>query len=124
MLFKVAKLVCKLIYCNDNQENPKRATLNCVSLKLVKAVGMSWVRTNQGARQLDGSQVKICGEVDCVLDFGSEKLRLIALVIVTTDTDILGGIPFCKRNNVEISMNKEEIYIRNKVIKYGDGPEP
>ena len=100
------------------------ATSNCVSLNLVKASGMPLVRTNQGARQLDGSQVKTCGEVDCVLDFGSEKLQLNALVIESTDADILAGVPFCKRNNIEISMSKEEIYIRNKVIKYGQGPKP
>ena len=100
------------------------ATSNCVSLNLVKAAGMPLVHTNQGAWQLDGSQVKTCGEVDCVLEFGSEKLRLIALVIESTDADILGGIPFFRRNNIELSMKKEEIYIRNKVIKYGQGPEP
>ena len=100
------------------------ATSNCISLNLVKAAGIPLVHTNQGAKQLDGSQVKTCGEVDCVLDFGSVKLRLVALVIESTDADILGGIPFFRRNNIELSMRKEEIYIHDKVVKYGQGPQP
>ena len=51
------------------------ATSNIISLPTVKACGMRLLTTNQGARQLDGSQVKICGEVDEVLNFGSERLR-------------------------------------------------
>ena len=92
------------------------ATSNIVSLNFVKASGMPLVNTSQGARQLDGSHVKTCGEVDAVLDFGSERLRLIALVVESADADILGGIPFCRRNKIEVSLAKEEIYIRNKVV--------
>ena len=100
------------------------ATSNCISLNLVQAPGIPLVRTTKGATQLDGSQVQTCGEVDCILKFGSEKLRLVALVIHSTDADILGGMPFFRRNNIELSMSKEEIYIRNTVVKYGQGPDP
>ena len=100
------------------------ATSNIASLSFVKSSGMPLVRTNQGAKQLDGSQVKTCGEVDAMINFGSVRLRLVALVVESADADILAGIPFCKRNNIEVSMGKEEIYVRNQTVKYGEGPQP
>ena len=47
------------------------ATSNIISLRTVKACGMKLVNTSQGARQLDGSQVKTCGEIDVVIGVGS-----------------------------------------------------
>ena len=98
------------------------ATSNIVSLRFVKSSGMPLCNTNQGAKQLDGSFVKTRGEVDVVLEFGTERLRFIALVIENADSDILGGMPFCKRNGIDVSLLSDEIYIRGKVIKYGDSP--
>ena len=100
------------------------ATSNIISLRTVKACGMKLVNTSQGARQLDGSQVKTCGEVDVVMNFGTKRLRLVALVVESADADILGGVPFCKKNNIEISLSKEEIYIGDLTVKYGQGPQP
>ena len=100
------------------------AMSNIISLKCVEACGMKLSNTSQGARQLDGSQVKTCGEVNVTLNFGPLRLNLVALVVEHADADILAGIPFCKRNDVEISMRKEEIYIGNKTVKYGQGPTP
>ena len=85
---------------------------------------MKLVNTSQGARQLDGSQVKTCGEIDVVLNFGTERLRLVALVVESADADILGGIPFCRKNNIEVSLRNEEVYIGNFTVKYGQGPHP
>ena len=49
------------------------ATSNIVSLGFVQSSGMPLNNnTNQGAKQLDGSRVKTCGEVDVVLNFGSD----------------------------------------------------
>ena len=100
------------------------ATSNIISLRTVKACGMKLVNTSQGARQLDGSQVKTCGEIDVVMNFGVRRLRLVALVVESADADILGGVPFCKKNNIEISLSKEEIYIGDLTVKYGQGPQP
>ena len=100
------------------------ATSNIVSLAFVQSSGMTLSNTSQGAKQLDGSRVKTCGEVDVVLDFGREKLRLIALVVESADTDILGGIPFCKRNSIEVCIKNDELYVRDKIVKYGQGPQP
>ena len=100
------------------------ATSNIISLRTVKECGMKLVNTSQGARQLDGSQVKTCGEVDVIMNFGTKRLRLVALVVESADADILGGIPFCKKNRIEISLSKEEIYIGDLTVKYGQGPQP
>ena len=100
------------------------AQSNVISLGCVQSAGMPLARTNQGAKQLDGSRVKTCGEVDVILNFGDQKLRLTALVVESADTDILAGIPFCKRNSVEVCIKKDEIYIDSKVVKYGQGPRP
>ena len=58
------------------------------------------------------------------LNFGKQRLRLIALVVDSANADILAGIPFCKRNSVEVSIRNDEIYINDEVIKYGQGPHP
>ena len=76
------------------------ATSNIVSLRTARACGMRLLNTSQGAKQLDGSQVKTCGEVDVILNFGAKRLRLAAIVIENADADILGGIPFCRNNNI------------------------
>ena len=100
------------------------AQSNVISLGFVQSSGMPLSRTNQGAKQLDGSRVRTCGEVDVILNFGQERLRLTALVVESADTDILAGIPFCKRNSIEVSIKKDEIYIGDQVVKYGQGPQP
>lgn len=100
------------------------AQSNVVSLGFVQSAGMPLSTTNQGAKQLDGSHVKTCGEVDVFLTFGKERLRLTALVVESTDTTILAGIPFCKRNSIEVSIKNDEIYIKDQVVKYGQGFQP
>lgn len=99
------------------------AQSNVISLGFVQSSGMPLSTTNQGAKQLDGSRVKTCGEVDVFLNFGKERLRLTALVVESADTDILAGIPFCKRNSIEVSIKDDEIYIKDQILKYGQGPQ-
>ena len=46
-------------------------------------------------------------------------LPIDALVMETLDCDILVGLPFCKDNDVEVHLKKDEISIRGTRIPYG-----
>ena len=95
------------------------ATSNLISLDVARSCNLKMQKSQQGARQLDGSPLKVCGEVTTNLYYGSVMLKLNALVIEVMDTDVLAGIPFCKHNALDVSFAKEEIYVQGKTVKYG-----
>ena len=92
---------------------------NLISLELTKSCNLKIQRSHQRARQLDGTPLKVCGEVTTSLYYGSVKLKLNVLVIEIMDSDVLAGIPFCKSNALDISFTKDEIYFQGKTVKYG-----
>ena len=114
-------------YCY-HRNTPCKVTLdsgaesNIVSLNFVKLNNIKMASASQHARQLDKSRVKICGEIDINLSFGSALLKLSALVVESMDSDILAGVPFCMTNNIEFSFSKQEIYIQGNPIQYGAYP--
>ena len=95
------------------------AMSNLISLELAKSCNLKIQQSQQRARQLDGTPLKVCGEVTTTLHYGSAVLRLNALVIEFMDSDVLAGIPFCKSNALDISFTKDEIYFQGKTVKYG-----
>ena len=95
------------------------AESNIVSLSFVKANNVKMRKATQHARQLDKSIVKICGEINIDLSFGNIVLPLTALVVESMDSDILAGVPFCHRNNIEFSFAKQVVYIQGKAFPYG-----
>ena len=99
------------------------AESNIVSLAFVKINNIKMTSATQHARQLDKTMVKICGEISIDLCFGNLTLKLSALVVESMDSDILGGVPFCRNNNIEFSFAKREIYIQGKTVPYGSQPE-
>ena len=76
------------------------AMSNLVSLEIAKSCNLKIEPSQQRARQLDGTPLKVCGEVRTTLHYGSVALKLNALVIEVMDSDILAGIPFCKANDL------------------------
>ena len=74
------------------------ATSKLSSLKVARSCGLKIEPSRQHARQLDGTPLRVCGEVKTSLHYGSAVLHLHALVIEVMDADILGGTPFCKSN--------------------------
>ena len=95
------------------------AMSNLISLELAKSCNLRIQQSQQRARQLDGTPLKVCGEVTTTLHYGSVVLNLNALVIEVMDSDVLAGIPFCKSNALDISFTKDEIYFQGKTVKYG-----
>ena len=95
------------------------AMSNLISLNLAKSCGLKIEASQQRARQLDGTPLKVCGEVKTCLYYGNAVLHLNALVIEVMDSDILAGIPFCKSNALEINFIKDELYFQGKTVKYG-----
>ena len=89
---------------------------NLISLNLARSCGLKIKSSQQRARQLDGTPLKVCGEVQTAQ---SVNLHLNALVIEVMDSDILAGIPFCKSNALEINFVKDELYFQGKTVKYG-----
>ena len=76
------------------------AMSNLISLSLARSCGLKIKSSQQRARQLDGTPLKVCGEVQTYLHYGSAKLHLNALVIEVMDSEILAGVPFCKSNAI------------------------
>ena len=95
------------------------AMSNLISFQLAKSCNLKIQRSHQQARQLDGTPLKVCGEITTNLYYGSVKLKLNALVIEIMDSDVLAGISFCKSNALDISFTKDEIYFQGKTVKYG-----
>ena len=92
---------------------------NLISLDLAKRCNLKIEKTQQRARQLDGTPLKVCGEVRTSLHYGSVQLNLSALVIEIMDSDILAGIPFCKSNDLQINFALDELYFSGKTVRYG-----
>ena len=88
------------------------ATLSLVSKAFIKLAGISIKPTNHFARQVDCSSLKFEGEIHIELHFGDMILHIDALVMETLDCNILVGVPFCKDNDVEVHLKKDEISIR------------
>ena len=95
------------------------AMSNLISLDLAKSCNLRIKHSQQRARQLDGTPLKVCGEVSTVLHYGSVTLQLNALVIEIMDSDILAGIPFCKFNSLQIDFDKDELHFKGKTVFYG-----
>ena len=80
-------------------------------------------RSVQSARQLDGSVLSTCGEVNISLHHGNVILELNALVVESMDNHILAGMPFCRQNGLEMSIAKEQFYIKGHTIPFGTHPQ-
>lgn len=111
-------------YCHIGRHSCKvtvdtGAMSNLISLDLAKACSLRIEKSHQRARQLDGTPLKVCGEVRTTLSYGSVQLKLSALVIEVMDSDILAGIPFCKHNDLQINFSSDELYFHGKTVKYG-----
>ena len=56
---------------------------------------------------------------DIVLNFDGMVLPITALVIDNLDCDIHAGVPFCKHNDIEVHLKREEISVKDKRFSYG-----
>ena len=121
---KVECLTSPHFFCHIGKHSCKvtvdsGAMSDLISLDVAKSCNMKIESSQQRARQLDGTPLKVCGEVTTTLHYGSVALRLNALVIEDMDSGILAGIPFCKSNDIDICFKKDELYFHGKTIKYG-----
>ena len=100
------------------------ATSSMVSLHFVKRSGIPILSTQQGARQMDKSAMKIRGEVKFTVLFGDLRLVIEALITDTLDCDVLGGVPFGVANQVIVDLAGEQLSIMGRSYSYGAAPEP
>ena len=86
-------------------------------------VGLNIEPTKQGAKQLDKSPLHVSGEVHFSVSFGDLELGVEGLINAQLDYDILAGVPFCKKNKIDVLLSKELISINGQLIPYGSRPE-
>ena len=99
------------------------ATSSLVSTSFAIRVGLKIEPTKQGAKQLDKSPLQVSGEVHFSVSFGDLDLEVEGLTNDSLDYDILAGVPFCKKNNIDVLLSRELISINGKLIPYGSRPE-
>ena len=80
------------------------AESNIIPLSLVRSANIQMNRSMQSARQLDGSVLSTCGEVNISLRYGKVVFKLNALVVESMGNHILAGMPFCRQNGLEMSI--------------------
>lgn len=97
------------------------ATSSVVSRAFLLRVGITPRSTQHSAHGADKSKLNVAGEIHIVLTFGKMKLPLTALVMDKLDCDILGGIPFCKTNDVHVHLKSKQLTIGDITIPYGAG---
>ena len=100
------------------------AESNCISLSFVHSSNIPMTHSTQSARQLDGTVLGTCGEVNITLWHGNISFTLNALVVESMDNHILAGMPFCRQNNVEMSISKELFYVKGQTIPFGSQSQP
>ena len=99
------------------------AESNCISLGFVHSARIKMTRSVQSARQLDGTVLPTCGEVNITLWYGNISLTLNALVVEKMENHILAGMPFCRQNNIEMSLGKELFFIKGLTIPFGSNSQ-
>ena len=87
------------------------ATSSLISRSFALRVGLNIHPTDHGAKQLDKSFLKLCGEVKFEISFGDITLKVDGLINESLEYDILAGVPFCKENKVDVLMSRELISI-------------
>ena len=96
------------------------ATCNILSESKAKKIHAKIRHTTQKVRMADGkTNLQVVGETDVTLYRNQKPFLLSAIVCRQTDTDILAGMPFLKRNDIAIRPYSDEIIINNQeYIKY------
>ena len=95
------------------------ANSSLVSLKFLRQAGINTKPTNHSARSVDKSSLNLLGEVHLTLQFGNLDLPITALVVDSLDCDFLGGVPFCRDNDIEVHLKDEELSVRKSRFSYG-----
>ena len=57
------------------------------------------------------------------IQFGNMNLPITALVVTSLDCDILGGVPFCRENDIGVHLKDEEFSLHGKRLSYGAKPK-
>ena len=109
---------------------PLRLTLdsgaesNMISSTVARYIKVKVVPSRHKAVQADGlTPLRVAGETHTVVTRGDITMQLDALVIDDLDVDVLGGMPFMKNNDVSLHPGRNEIVVKDSVIKYGH-PRP
>jgi hypothetical protein len=95
------------------------ATSSLISKSFVAKAGLAIKPTRHSARSVDKSSLNILGEVHVSLNYDKKILPLTALVVDRLDCDILGGVPFCKQNDISVLLKKEQVLIGESKFSYG-----
>ena len=96
------------------------ATCNVINAKVASRMNAVIRPTWQRVRMADGkTNLDTIGETDVVLYRKDKPFHLTALVCRNTDTDILAGMPFMKKNDVAVRPYNDEIILNGtEVVKY------
>ena len=109
---------------------PLRLTLdsgaesNMISSTAARYIKAKVVPSWHKAVQADGSTpLRVAGETHTFVTRGDITMQLDALVIDDLDVDVLAGMPFMKNNDISLHPGRNEIVVKDNVIKYGQ-PRP
>ena len=95
------------------------ATGNMMRHDVAKRLGLPIRKPTQKSQQADGStSLDIVGEITVTLHFKEHTLILEALVARVLEDEILGGIPFMKKNDVWVRPSKDIIGIGDEIYPY------
>ena len=97
------------------------ATGNMIRFDVVKRLNLNIRKNTQKSNQADGhSHLDIVGEVTIEFQFKEHRLILEALVAAKLDDEVLGGIPFMKKNDVWVRPRKNLLGIGDATYTYKD----
>ena len=109
---------------------PLRLTLdsgaesNMISSTVARYIKTKVVPSRHKAVQADGSTpLRVAGETHTCVTRGDITMQLDALVIDDLDVDVLAGMLFMKNNDISLHPGRNEIVVKDNVIKYGH-PRP
>ena len=98
-------------------------TSSLISKSFLKLAGITTKPTFHSARTVDKSSLNLQGEVSINIQFGNMNLPITALVVTSLDCDILGGVPFCRENDIGVHLKDEEFSLHGKRLSYGAKPK-
>ena len=99
------------------------ATSSLISKSFLKLAGITTKPTFYSARTVDKSSLNLQGEVSINIQFGNMNLPITALVVTSLDCDILGGVHFCRENDIGVHLKDEEFSLQGKRLSYGAKPK-